>query len=249
MLELQKEFFLAIELHDPYKIDNLFKKGLDPHSIIDGKSLIEHLIWMYTRSERFTECVDIMRTNGVSFPDQMLAYLLVDDPFGFSNFLKKNPDGLSVKYTFSSAYTPLEEAGLLHLCSEFNLIRCMRVLLDYDMDVDELAGMDSYGFGGQSALFHAVNQNSNASSDAMELLLEYHADPLLSVKGIIWGKDLPWETFIPAVNPISYAMMGLLPQMHRNEKTITEVVSILIKKAWAVDYRSSNIPNQYLYGS
>lgn len=249
MLELQKEFFLAIELHDPIKIDNLFKKGLNPHSFIDGKSLIEHLIWMYTRTERFTECVDAMRINGVPFPDQFLPYLLVDDSVGFSNTLNKIPEGISVKYTFSSAYTPLRDAGLLHLCSEFNLIKCMKILLEKGMKVNGLAGIDSYGFGGQSALFHAVNQNNNTSSDAMELLLEYDADPLLSVRGLIWGEGLPWETFIPAVNPISYAMMGLLPQMHRDEKTITDVVTLLVKKAWAVDYIPANVPNQYLYGS
>lgn len=31
-----------------------------------------------------------------------------------------------------------------------------------------------------------------------------------SVEGIIWGEGYDWETFIPSVNPISYAMMGLL---------------------------------------
>jgi len=63
---------------------------------------------------------------------------------------------------------------------------------------------------------------------------------------MIWGKGYEWETLIPAVNPISYAMMGLLPQMHRNEKTISETVSLLLKAPYGIDYAERNIPNAYL---
>ena len=52
------------------------------------------------------------------------------------------------------------------------------------------------------------------------------------------------STLIPAVNPISYAMMGLLPQMNRNE--IVKVVSLLLKVAYGIDYMPINIPNKYL---
>ena len=68
------------------------------------------------------------------------------------------------------------------------------------------------------------------------------------VRGLIWGKGYPWETLIPAVNPISYAMMGLLPQMNRREEVISEVVSLLLKKRFGIDYQSTNIPNKYLKG-
>ena len=77
-------------------------------------------------------------------------------------------------------------------------------------------------------------------------LLSKSADLTITVKGIIWGKSYPWETLIPAVNPISYAMMGLLPQMHRKEKTITNIVSLLLKAAYGVDYTPRNVPNKYL---
>lgn len=72
------------------------------------------------------------------------------------------------------------------------------------------------------------------------------ADLQITVTGLIWGKGYPWETLLPAVNPISYAMMGLLPQMHRNEKRITEIVSQLLKIAYDIDYTPTNIPNAYL---
>jgi hypothetical protein len=66
------------------------------------------------------------------------------------------------------------------------------------------------------------------------------------VKGLIWGNGYQWETFIPAVNPISYSMMGLLPQMHRDEITTAKTVQLLIKAAYGIDYTPTNIPNKYL---
>ena len=90
-------------------------------------------------------------------------------------------------------------------------------------------------------------QNNNQSADMMNYLLSKNADLKFTVQGFIWGKGYDWETFIPAVNPISYAMMGLLPQMHRNEKTIADVVSSLIKQAYGINYQSQNIPCKYLH--
>lgn len=80
----------------------------------------------------------------------------------------------------------------------------------------------------------------------MHWLLENGADLNITVKGLIWGKGYDWETFIPSVNPISYAMMGLLPQMHRKDTTVAETVSILIKHAYSIDYTPPNVPNAYL---
>jgi hypothetical protein len=80
----------------------------------------------------------------------------------------------------------------------------------------------------------------------MNFLLSKGADLTITVKGLTWGKGYEWETFIPAVNPISYAMMGLLPQFQRKEVLIYEVVSILLKAAYGIDYSPLNVPNQYL---
>jgi hypothetical protein len=112
--------------------------------------------------------------------------------------------------------------------------------------VNVKAGRDENSFGGQTPIFHTVNQNQNNSAEMMDFLLLHNADLNYTVKGIIWGKNYPWETFIPSINPISYAMMGLLPQMHRDEKTISQVISKLIKQEYGIDYFHKNIPNQYL---
>ena len=80
----------------------------------------------------------------------------------------------------------------------------------------------------------------------LHYLLSQSADLEITVKGLIWGKGYEWETLIPAVNPISYAMMGLLPQMHRNEITISKAVSRLLNAAYGISYSSPNVPNAYL---
>jgi hypothetical protein len=38
----------------------------------------------------------------------------------------------------------------------------------------------------------------------------------------------------------------LLPQMHRNEKIINEVVSVLLKHQYNINYTAPNVPNKYL---
>jgi hypothetical protein len=82
----------------------------------------------------------------------------------------------------------------------------------------------------------------------LHFLLQNSANLLITVKGLIWGRGYEWETFIPAVNPVSYAMMGSLPQMHRKEKTVMEIVVLLIKHAYGIDYTPNNVPNAYLGG-
>ena len=144
------------------------------------------------------------------------------------------------------AFTPLYEATLLHICAEFNHVSCAEVLVKYGADINARAGFDENGFGGQTPIFHTVNQILNNSKDMLNFLLTKSADLRYTIPGLIWGKGYKWETLIPSVNPISYAMMGLLPQMHRNEITISRVISLLLKAAYGIDYTSSNVPNKYL---
>jgi ankyrin repeat protein len=135
---------------------------------------------------------------------------------------------------------------LLHICAEYNHLDCAKILVKHGIDINVEAGVDENGFGGQTPIFHTVNQNSNKCIDVMNYLISESADLTLTVKGLVWGKGYEWETFIPSVNPISYAMMGLLPQFQRKEKSIYEVVAILLKAAYSIDYKPSNVPNKYL---
>ena len=80
----------------------------------------------------------------------------------------------------------------------------------------------------------------------LDFLLSNKANLYITVQGIIWGKRYEWETLIPSLNPISYAMMGLLPQMHREETVIHKTVLNLIQHRYNVEYPLRNIPNKYL---
>jgi hypothetical protein len=114
------------------------------------------------------------------------------------------------------------------------------------ISINARAGVDEHGFGGHTPIFHCVNQNSNNSQEMMNYLLSQDVDLKITVPGLIWGKGYEWETFIPSVNPISYAMMGLLPQFHRKQETIAKTVSLLMKEAYNIDYKPGNVPNAYL---
>lgn len=118
-------------------------------------------------------------------------------------------------------------------------------MVDAGLDINSTAGVDEFGFGAQTPIFHTVNQNTNQSKEMLDFCLEKGADLDHTVRGLIWGKDYPWETLTPAVNPISYAMMGLLPQMHRKEKVIADVVSKLLKLRFGIEYQSTKISNKY----
>jgi hypothetical protein len=235
-----------IELHSVEGIRECFLNGIHPNDHFRNEPLINELTSEYTRSPRFRDCVKVFVDFGLEMADQLLLAILLDDPFLLETQLQVDPAGIHRKITMRCAYTPLYEASPLHVCAEFNQLACAEMLLKYGADVNASAGKDADGFGGQTPIFHTVNQNSNQSADVMELLLANDADLHLTVAGITWGKGYEWETLIPSVNPISYAMMGLLPQIHRNEKVISGVVVRLLKKAYNIDYQPVNVPCAYL---
>jgi hypothetical protein len=242
----QKEIITQIELHSPEGISDCFLNGVSPNDTFKGEPLINELTSEYLRSPRFKECVKVFVEFGLDFKDKTLLAVLLDDSNKLQNIIEEKPQTVKRKYTLRCAYTNIFDASLLHICAEFNHLNCAKVLIDNGADVNAKAGIDENGFGGQTPIFHTVNQNMNQSLEMLDFLLSNSADLSITIKGLIWGKGYDWETFIPAINPISYAMMGLLPQMHRNEKTIAEIVSKLLKHEFGIDYKSKNIPNKYL---
>lgn len=242
-----RDLSIAIELHDVSGIKAILASGVeDPNP--NGNPLLWLLIGEYTRSPRFKDCVRAFLDAGFLGDDPILEATLLDDAGLLQESIQAFPEGIHKKYTFPCSYTPFFEVSLLHLCAEFNHFSCAAVLIDAGLDINMTAGVDEFGFGGQTPIFHTVNQNTHQSKEMLDFCLENGADLDLTVRGLIWGKGYDWETLIPAVNPISYAMMGLLPQMHRNEAVIADVVSKLLKHRFGIDYQSSNIPNKYLRG-
>jgi len=235
-----------IEEHSVEGIKECFANGVSPNDFFNNQPLIYELTSEYGRTPRFKECVKVFVEQGLEFDDKILLAVLLDDADSLAAQLKGNPGTIRKTYTLRCAYTPLYKVSLLHICAEFNHVSCAEVLVRHGVDINGKAGVDELGFGGQTPIFHTVNQNSNNSMDMLNFLLSRSADLNLTVAGIIWGKGYDWETLVPAVNPISYAMMGLLPQMHRNETTISKIVSLLLKAAYQIDYTPSNVPNRYL---
>jgi hypothetical protein len=235
----------AVELHDIEGIRAALSE-IDLKGREVEKPLLLLLIGEYTRSPRFKSCVKIFLEAGHGLKDPTLEAVLLDDVDLLMKGIQKNPESLHQKYSLPCAYSPFHEVTLLHICAEFNHHLSAKTLVNLGLDINVQAGVDEYGFGGQTPIFHTVNQNSNQSKEMLDFCLEHGADLDLTVRGLLWGKGYDWETFIPAVNPISYTMMGLLPQMHRKEETVSTTVSKLMKHSFGLDYRPSNIPNKYL---
>lgn len=241
-----EEFAGFLELHDLDAIREAFSNGTDPNATYKGSPLIDELTSEYTRGSRFRECVRAFADAGLVMDDQALLAVLLDDAVKLEQIISEDQAITKKNYTLRCAYTPLTACSLLHICAEFNHVSAAKILVKYGADVNAAAGFDEFGFGGQTPIFHTVNQNGNHSAEMLQYLLSEKADLKITVPGLIWGKGYPWETLIPAVNPVSYAMFGMLPQMHRNESVIAQTVTILLKHGWGIDYEPGNIPNAYL---
>lgn len=245
-MDYLQQIGLHFELHSVEGITNCFINGVDPNQMINGKPLVYELINMYTRGPQFKNCIQAFIDYGLDFDDKILLSALADDDVLLDSLLSDDKSAISKKYSFNGTFTPLFEVSLLHICAEYNHLDCAKILVKHGADVNAKAGSDEYGFGGHTPIFHTVNQDNNKSLDVLKYLISQNADLSITIKGLIWGKGYEWETFIPSVNPISYSMMGLLRQFQRSEKQIYEVVSLLLKAKYDLDYFPTNIPNKYL---
>jgi hypothetical protein len=246
MSDYLEKIQIAFELHSVEQIKDCFAQGVDPNANYRGKPLVYSLINMYSRGPRFRECIRTFADCGMLFEDEVLLAVLLNDPVRLEQALAANPGSVEKRYSFDCAFTPLYDVTLLHICAEYNHRAAAEVLVKHGADIHARAGVDEHGFGGQTPVFHTVNQHDNTCMDMLEFLLAKQADLSYTVMGLIWGKGYDWETFIPSVNPVSYAIMGLLRQFQRREDQIYEVISLLMQARYGVAYRPPNIPNKYL---
>ena len=243
-----QQILYDIEVHSVEGIRRYFEQGGNPNELMDnGMPLFTMMVEMYMRSPRFKDCVKAFIDAGLEFEDQALLAVLADDADKLTAIIELDTAIVFKTYNlYNNTFTPLTGGSLMHFCAEYNSIACAKVLLKHGAAVNAKAAIDEYGFGGHTPIFHTVNQNGNSSADMLNFLLENSADITVTVKGLIWGRGYEWETFIPAVNPISYAMMGSIPQMHRKEETVMATVSLLVKHAYGIEYTPKNVPNAYL---
>ena len=241
-----EDFSYAIELHDVEGIDKCLSSGIHPNDIYKNESWFGHLVSMYTRSPRFSECVKVFVKHGLHWETPALLAVLANDAHWLQRQLHQHARLCFSRYSLPNAYTHMQGVSLMHVCAEFNHTACAEVLLEHGAVIDQFAELDDQGFGGQTPLFHTVNQNQHQSADMLQWLLQHGADPLHFVKGLFWGKNQSWETLIPSVNSISYCMMGRLPQFHRDEITTAKTLQMLFKHAYHQHIDIPNIPNKYL---
>lgn len=236
----------AFEEHSSDSIRELLAAGVSPTDPIKGKRPIDSLIEMYLRSPRFPECLQVMLDAGATIGDSLLQAILLDDDSGLRRLLARSSDSLNRKLSPLCAFTSCRGVSALHICAEFNSIRCARVLLENGADVNARADQSGDNIGGHTPIFHAVNSIFNYCRPAMEILVDAGADLDIRVKALLWGESMNWETVVYDVTPISYAQCGLYRQFHRREEQIYSNIEYLYQKRYENPPPIRNVPNKYL---
>jgi hypothetical protein len=242
----EAELLEAFELHSPEGIRKALAAGASPLSLIKGKRPIDTLVEMYSRSSPFAECLRVLLDAGATVGDPLLEAVLLDDDAGLRRLLSGSRDLLRAKLSLLCAYTSCRGVSALHVCAEFNSVRCGRLLLESGADANGIADVDGDGIGGQTPIFHAVNSNGNYCRPMMEMLVDAGADLDVRVNSLLWGESMSWETVVYDVTPISYAQCGLYRQFHRREQDVYSNIDTLYRKRYNKPSKFRNVPNAYL---
>lgn len=246
MKDLLAKLLEAFEVHSPEQIRDVLDAGLSVTQPVAGKTPIAHLAEMYFRSDRFPACVRLLLERGATLEDPKLAAVLLNDPRLLEEQYRMEPSLLRHRTSMASAFTPMDGASLLHVAAEYGHLAVAAKLLELGADVDARADTDSYGMNGHTPLFHTVNSNANRSAPVMRLLLSAGAQADVRLPGITWGRGFEWETTCFDVTPVSYAQLGLLPQMHRTEEHCYANVRELLMSCGRSVPPLPNVPNRYL---
>ena len=243
---MSSEFSVACELHSLDRLHAVLTAGLDPRAPIDGKGAVAWLTEMYTRSDRLPACLRLLLEHGAVADDPLAVPVLLDDPDAIGAMASQTPDYAHHRVTMASAFTPLTGVSLLHVAAEFGHLAAARALLALGADVNDRADVDADGLGGHTPLFHTVNAHADRSRPVTRLLLEAGAAADVAVAGLVWGRGFEWETALFDLTPLSYAQLGGLPQMHRDEQQIADTVRLLLSAAGRPVPPLANVPNRYL---
>jgi hypothetical protein len=246
MTPAQQQLLDAFDGHDVDGVRAALHNGADPRSPVNGKLPVEWLTEAYTRSDRFPTCLRLLLEHGAAPPDPVIVPALLDDADAVLAAVRGDSSLLSHRATMVSSFTPLVGASLLHVAAEYGNLNAALALIEAGADVNATAAVDEHGLNGHTPLFHTVNSNGNRSEPIMRLLLGAGADPGLRLAGITWGKGFEWETTFIDVTPVSYAQLGLMPQVHRRERDIYANIRLLLEAAGRPIPPLANVPNRYL---
>ena len=241
-----REALAAFETCDAAAVRHLLAGGLDPNADLGGKPATQVLVETYYRSDEFPKCLRAMLDAGGQIDDRRLIPILLDDIDLLEQALRADPGYLRHRVDMPCAFTSLENVGLLHVAVEYGHEVAAKWLLDHGADVNARAVVDDDSGGGHTPIFHAVSSNANRSAPLLKILLERGADTHVRVSSLWWGRGFPWETMFFDVTPISYAQMGLLPQVHRGERDVYDNIELMLSAAGRPEPHLRNIPNRYL---
>jgi hypothetical protein len=236
----------AFDGHDVDAVRSALADGANPVQPIRGKLPVDWLLEEYTRSDRLGDCLRLLFDRGAALREPALAPVLLNDAEAVTAAISANPGLLRQRFTLVSAFTSLVGVSLLHVAAEYGNANAARALLLAGADPNATAEFDEQGLNGHTPLFHTVNSIHNRSEPIMRLLLAAGARTDVRLAGLGWGQGYEWETTFFDVTPISYAQLGLMPQVHRNEREIYANVRQLLAGAGRPLPPLNNVPNRYL---
>jgi hypothetical protein len=242
----EQELLSAFDGHDVESVRAALQAGANPCEPIHGKLPIYWLLEEYTRSDRLGDCLRLLLARGAVLRDPAVTSVLLNDADAIKAAVTATPSLLQHRTTLVSSFTSLVGVSLLHVAAEYGNFDAARALVEAGADANARAEVDEHGLNGHTPLFHTVNSIHNRSEPIMRLLLTAGARTDIRLAGITWGKGYEWETTFFDVTPISYAQMGLLPQVHRNEGEIYSNVRYLLEASGRKVPPLENVPNRYL---
>jgi Ankyrin repeat len=246
MSSADQELLSAFDGHDVESVRAALEGGANPCEPIRGKLPVDWLLEEYTRSDRLGDCLRLLFARRAVLRDPVVAPVLLNDADAIKAAIMATPSLLQHRTTLVSAFTSLVGVSLLHVAAEYGNFNAARALVEAGADVNARAEVDEYGLNGHTPLFHTVNSIHNRSEPIMRLLLAAGARTDIRLVGVTWGKGYEWETTFFDVTPISYAQMGLLPQVHRNEREIYSNLKCLLEASARKIPPLQNVPNRYL---
>jgi len=245
-MSLEGDLLGAFEAHSPEKIRAVLKAGRSPTELIKGKTPMVCLIEMYLRSSWFRDCVRVMLEGGAVIEDPVLQAVLLDDAIALRRLMKSPRFKTERKFDLDCTFTPLKGATALHICAEYNSLKCAAALIKAGANVNARAAVDADGFGGHTPIFHTVNSHDNYSRPMMQLLAKAGAKLDVRLRGLVWGSGFAWETALFDVTLLSYTQCGLHKQFQRGERDIYSNLAYLYRKLNGARAPVRNVPNRYL---
>jgi ankyrin repeat protein len=207
---------------------------------------VDWLLGEHTRSDRLGDCLRLLLERGAKLEDPLVTPVLLDDADAVGSAVAAAPSLVEHRTTLTSAFTSLVGVSLLHVAAEYGNLNATRALIEAGADVNATAAVDEFGLNGHTPIFHTVNSIGNRSEPIMRLLLSSGARTDVHLRGLTWGKGYPWETTFFDVTPVSFAQMGLLPQVHRREGDIYSNIRLLLEAEGRKVPPLQNVPNRYL---